>query len=73
MKLAEKLLMANDGKRSRAASRKVWKMRHQALAPTLAQLVEAGPAIIPYLLPLTYTFLLGLLVRARSVVCTGNG
>ena len=56
MKLAEKLLMANDGKRFPSRQQEGLEMRHQALAPTLAQLVEAGPAIIPYLLPLTYTF-----------------
>jgi hypothetical protein len=31
-------------------------MRRKALAPALAQLEVAGPAAIPYLLPLTYCF-----------------
>ncbi len=55
-KLAEKLSMANDGKRFPSRQQEGLEMRHQALAPTLAQLAEAGPAIIPHLLPLTYTF-----------------
>jgi hypothetical protein len=53
--LAEKLLIANDSKRFPGRQQEGLEMRRQALAPTLAQLAAVGPAVIPYLLPLTYT------------------
>ncbi|HBD09832.1 MAG TPA: hypothetical protein DCZ69_16395 [Syntrophobacteraceae bacterium] len=55
-KLAEKLLIANDHKRFPGRQQEGLEMRRQALSSTLEQLAAAGPAIIPCLLPLTYTF-----------------
>ena len=54
--LARKLLIANDSKRFPGRHEEGLEMRRQALAPTLVQLQAAGPAIIAYLLPLTYNF-----------------
>jgi hypothetical protein len=54
--LASKLLAANDMKRFPARQDEGFEMRRKALGPVLAQLEAAGPKIIPYLLPLTYTF-----------------
>jgi hypothetical protein len=54
--LAKKLLIANDSKRFPGGKGEGLEMRRQTLEPTMAQLRAAGPAIIPYLLPLTYNF-----------------
>jgi hypothetical protein len=51
-----KLLAANDIKSFPGLQEEGFEVRRKALAPVLAQLEAAGPKIIPYLLPLTYTF-----------------
>lgn len=56
MTLVENLKIANDVKRFPARQEEGYEVRRQALAPVLAQIEEAGPAAIPYLLPLTYSF-----------------
>ena len=54
--LARKLLHPNDSKRFPERKGEGLEMRRQTLEPTITQLRAAGPAIIPYLLPLTYNF-----------------
>lgn len=53
---AEKLNIANDTRRFPGRQEEGYEMRRQALAPVLEQLQAAGPATVPYLLPLTYHF-----------------
>lgn len=55
-KLAEKLKAANDLKRFPGRQEEGYELRRQALAPLLDELEATGPAAIPYLLPLTYSF-----------------
>lgn len=54
--LAEKLKVANDTRRFPGRQGEGYEMRRKALAPVLDQLKAEGPAMIPYLLPLTYSF-----------------
>ncbi len=54
--LAEKLSAANDMKRFPGREEEGFEARKKALAPVLEELHAAGPAAIPYLLPLTYHF-----------------
>lgn len=54
--LVENLKIANDVKRFPARQEEGYELRRQALAPVLAQIETTGPAAIPYLLPLTYSF-----------------
>lgn len=55
-KIAAKLKLANDSKRFPARQEEGFKVRMEALAPVVEQLEKEGPAVIPYLLPLTYCF-----------------
>ena len=55
-KLAEGLKAANDTKRFPGRQEEGIEMRRQALEPLLEQLKAEGPAVLPYLLPLTYHF-----------------
>jgi hypothetical protein len=55
-KAAEGLKAANDLKRFPAKQEEGFEARRTALAPVLEKLHAAGPAAIPYLLPLTYNF-----------------
>ncbi|MDY0040261.1 MAG: SEC-C metal-binding domain-containing protein, partial [Desulforhabdus sp.] len=54
--LVENLKIVNDVKRFPARQEEGYEVRRQALAPVLAQLEEAGPAAVPYLLPLAYSY-----------------
>jgi len=54
--LVENLKIANDVKRFPARQEEGYEVRRQTLAPVLAQIEEAGPAAVPYLLPLAYSF-----------------
>jgi hypothetical protein len=53
---AGKLREANDLKRFPAKQEEGFEARREALAPVLGRLESAGPAAIPFLLPLTYSF-----------------
>lgn len=55
-RLARKLKAANDLKRFPAKQEEGYAARKEAFAPVLAQLESEGPAAIPGLLPLAYTF-----------------
>lgn len=54
--LCEKLQAANDMKRFPQRDEQGIAARREALAPVLAELAAAGPAAVPYLLPITYHF-----------------
>lgn len=51
-----KLQLANDVTRFPARQGEGFDMRRKALEPVLSELANAGPAAIPYLLPLAYHF-----------------
>jgi hypothetical protein len=53
---ARELTAANDAQRFPARQEDGYQVRKQALASVLDRLERAGPAAIPYLLPLTYYF-----------------
>ena len=55
-KMAEGLKAANDAKRFPGRQEEGYTMRRKALEPLLEQMIAEGPAVIPYLLPLTYHF-----------------
>lgn len=53
---AARLKLANDAKRFPGRDEEGFRARREVLAPELKELESAGPAAIPYILPLTYTF-----------------
>jgi hypothetical protein len=55
-RLAGKLKLANDMKRFPQRDAEGVEARRRALEPVLAEIRQAGPDMIPYLLPLCYTF-----------------
>jgi hypothetical protein len=52
----EKLKAANDVRRFPGRQQEGYESRRQALSPVLQQLESEGPAVIPYLLPMAYSF-----------------
>ncbi len=54
--LVKKLEAANDLKRFSAREEEGFEERRAAMAPVLSSIESAGPAALPYLLPLTYNF-----------------
>ena len=55
-RLVSKLDAANDLKRFPERDEQGFESRRRALAPVLGELEAAGPAAVPFLLPLTYSF-----------------
>ncbi len=56
LRMVEGLKAANDASRFPAKQEEGYEMRRKALAPVIARLEGAGPAAVPHLLPLCYSF-----------------